>query len=249
MREGRVLDEHGVSLSEHTPFTTGMLVRYFRAVANEIPIPFEETILYADEHLVIAEKPHFLPVSPKGNYVDHTLQMRLMRRLNNLQLTPVHRLDRVTAGLVMFAATPAAREPLHALFRERRIHKTYEALALALPHLEFPLRHQSRLIKGEPFFRMQEVPGVANSETWIEVVERGETHWRYRLTPVTGRKHQLRVHMASLGAPIINDDFYPLVSQRTAEDFSQPLKLLARSLEFMDPFNGELRRFDSGLSL
>lgn len=246
---GRVLDGSGVPITPRTPYREGLRIRYFREVLDEAPIPFLETVLHVDEHLVVADKPHFLPVTPAGGFVQETLLARLIRRLGNPQLVPLHRIDRATAGLVLFSANPASRAAYQALFPERRIAKHYEALAAPLPHCAFPLVHRSRLQPGEPFFRMQEVPGAPNSETRIEVVEHGARHWRYALHPHTGRKHQLRVHMATLGAPILNDRFYPTLQDESADDYARPLKLLAKGLAFVDPLSGEPREFRSRLTL
>lgn len=246
---GRVLDELGIAVTSQTPYRAGLCIHYYREVADEVPIPFTETVLHADEHLVVADKPHFLPVTPAGGFVEHTLLRRLMRRLGNPDLVPLHRIDRLTAGLVLFSANSVSRAAYQALFRERRIDKHYEALAAALPAQSFPLLHRSRMVPGEPFFRMRESDGEPNSETRIDVIERGEHDWRYALQPVTGRKHQLRVHMAALGAPIIGDTLYPALTERSADDHQQPLRLLAQSLAFVDPLSGERRRFESRLSL
>ncbi|HEV2539740.1 MAG TPA: pseudouridine synthase [Frateuria sp.] len=249
MRRGHVLDAHGQPIDEGRPHRAGMPVRYFREVVEEPAIPGEEVVLHADEHLVVVDKPHFLPVIPAGGYVRQTLLARLVRRLGNPALVPLHRLDRDTAGLVLFSAQPATRDAYLSLFRERRIVKRYEALAPPLPQLEFPCVRRSRLEAGEPFFRMREVAGEPNSRTRIEVVERGLRLWRYALEPLTGRKHQLRVHMASLGAPICNDRFYPELQERSEDDLRRPLQLLASGLAFVDPVSGQARAFRSGRAL
>jgi tRNA pseudouridine32 synthase/23S rRNA pseudouridine746 synthase len=249
MARGLVLDSAGRPLSAATPYEAGLEVRYFREVAAETPIPFAESIVHADADLVVADKPHFLPVAPAGAWVEETLLTRLMRRLGNRELVPLHRIDRATAGLVLFSANPLTRARYQALFRDRRIAKTYEALAAPMPERAFPLVYRSRLAPGEPFFRMREHTGPPNSETRIRVLARGATLWRYELVPVTGRKHQLRVHMAALGAPIANDPYYPDLSALAADDHVRPLALLARTLAFLDPFSGEARRFSTGLQL
>lgn len=249
MARGLVLDAQGHAIGPQTPHRAELQVRYFREVADETVIPFTETILYADANIVVADKPHFLPVTPSGPYVRQTLLARLIERLDNPDLAPLHRIDRGTAGLVLFSANAANRAQYHALFRQRTVSKRYEAIASALPEQVFPLVRRSRLEHGEPFFRMREVPGVANAETHVDVVERGTTCWRYSLTPVTGKQHQLRVHMAALGAPILNDDFYPVLDKQDADDFQHPLQLLAASLAFVDPITGKDMRFSSELQL
>lgn len=246
---GRVLDEHGIAITPQTPYRAGLRIHYYREVADEAPIPFTETVLHVDEHLVVVDKPHFLPVTPAGGFVEQTLLRRLIRRLDNPELVPLHRIDRATAGLVLFSACRSSRAAYQALFRERRIDKRYEALAPGLPGLAFPQHRRSRIVAGEPFFRMRESDGTANSETRIEPIERGGDHWRYALFPLTGKKHQLRLHMAALGAPIVGDRLYPELAEQAADDYRYPLKLLAQGLAFIDPLSGQPRRFDSRLVL
>lgn len=246
---GRVLDGQGQPISQELAYREGLRIHYFREVPDEKVIAVEEAILYADEHLVVADKPHFLPVTPAGEYVEQTLLRRLIRRLGNPHLVPLHRIDRHTAGLVLFSANPDSRSAYQALFPTRKIEKRYEAIAGALPHLSFPLVHKSRLVDGEPFFRMQEAEGPSNTETAIDVKEKHGDLWRYALYPVTGKKHQLRVHMSALGAAICNDPFYPEVLKDAEDDFAKPLKLLAQGLRFIDPLTGQEREFESRISL
>ncbi|MGY0632794.1 pseudouridine synthase [Luteimonas sp. A478] len=242
---GRVLDAEGRALEIGARYRVGAVIHYFREVENEPPVPFAETVVHADAHLVVAMKPHFLPVAPTGAWVRETLLTRLVERFDNHALVPLHRIDRDTAGLVMFSANPETRSLYQGLFRERRVHREYLAVAPPLPGLEFPYVHRSRLERGEPFFRVCEVPGAANSETVVDVLERGPQAWTYRLQPVTGRKHQLRVHMAALGAPILNDRFYPVLQEEGADDHARPLQLFARLLAFDDPLTGEARTFSA----
>lgn len=249
IRRGRVLDEADHPLSLESAYRPGALVRYFREVEDELVIPFDEQVLYEDDHLLVADKPHFLTISPVGAWVEQTLLSRLIRRTGNRDLSPIHRIDRATAGLVLFSVRPATRAAYQALFRERRITKTYEALAPPLTGLAFPLVRRTRLVTGTPFFRTTETEGEANSETRIEVIGRDPGVWRYLLTPTSGRKHQLRVHMSALGAPILNDPLYPEVRDEPRGDFSRPLALLASGLQFTDPIDGSARQFRSGLAL
>ncbi|MEO7916236.1 MAG: pseudouridine synthase [Dokdonella sp.] len=245
----RVIDPQGQALSADAAHVGETIVHYYREVDDEQVIPFEEIIVHADADLIIADKPHFLPVTPAGRHVEETLLARLIRRYHEPDLVPLHRIDAGTAGLVMFSRNPATRATYQALFRKQRINKRYEALAPPLPDLDFPLLRQSRIVAGEPFYRMREVDGEPNAQTRIEVIDRGETLWRYALFPVSGRQHQLRVQMASLGAPLLNDDVYPAIDRRNHDDFRRPLQLLARALEFGDPISGEQRCFESTRAL
>ena len=245
MARGRVVDGDGQWVTHATPYRVGIEVHYYREVPDERPIPFAEAVLHSDADLLVADKPHFLPVAPAGAHVHETLLGRLIRRTGNHALVPLHRIDRDTAGLVLFSANPSSRARYQALFRERRIGKSYEAIAPALPDVEFPCTRSSRMVAGQPFFRMQETEGLANSETRVDVIVRGDGDWRYALTPITGRKHQLRVHMAALGAPIANDPLYPSLVRRAAGDHSSPLQLLAKRLSFIDPLSGVERSFSS----
>lgn len=252
MAQGLVSDAQGQPLRIDHAFREGLRVQYFREVADEAEIPFREQILYQDEHLLVVDKPHFLPVQPAGSYVQQTLLMRLIARTGNQHLAPLHRIDRLTAGLVLFSTQPQTRGLYQALFRNRQIDKGYQAIAGALQGYEFPLSRQTRLVDGEPFMRMQEVPGAANTHTQIELLERRGERWLYGLKPITGKRHQLRVHLAALGAGIENDPLYPQLwprAQRDQDDYQKPLKLLAKTLEFIDPLTGQPRRFTSQLSL
>lgn len=246
MDRGRVLDDHGERINGLTPYRQGAEVRYFREVVDEPVIDARERILHVDEHLIVVDKPHFLPVVPSGRFVTQTLLARLARRFDLDDIVPLHRIDRDTAGLVMLSCNRSSRDAYHALFRERGISKGYEAVAAPLPQLVFPHERHSHIARGQPFFRMCEVADARpNSMTRIDVVERGTHCWKYSLQPLTGRKHQLRVHMAALGAPIDGDRTYPQLQPETDDDAGRPLQLLARTLEFIDPIDGRERRFES----
>ncbi|HUP91842.1 MAG TPA: RluA family pseudouridine synthase [Solimonas sp.] len=245
MERGLVTDEAGAALGPDAPYRQGLRVRYYRELPVETPIPFQAEVLFRDEHLLVADKPHFLPVTPSGRYLQQTLLVRLKNQLGIADLAPLHRIDRGTAGLVLFSIDPATRGRYQALFAQRQVAKLYEAIAPALPAQDFPRVHCSRLVAGEPFFRMREVDGAPNSETAIELHEPRGALALYRLRPLTGRKHQLRVHLAALGAPILNDPLYPELRQELEGDYSRPLQLLARTLAFDDPLSGQPRRFES----
>lgn len=248
-QRGRVLDADGQPLAIDAAYREGLRVHYYREVPAERRIPFEASILHHDDHLLIVDKPHFLPVSPVGDYVRETLLTRLQHTLGNTELAPLHRLDRGTAGLIMFSTNRASRGAYQALFRERRIVKEYAAIAPPLPHVSFPVLRATRIERGEPFILSREVEGAVNAQTRIEVRSTSGRWWRYALFPLTGKKHQLRVHMAALGAPIRNDDSYPTRIELDPDDFSRPLQLLARALSFVDPISGANRTFMSTLDL
>jgi len=246
---GRVLDAAGCVLDAQAPLTRGGDVYYYREVADEAVCSGVETLLHVDDDIAIVDKPHGLAVMPAGRFARDTLLTRLMRRLGVDGIAPLHRIDRDTAGLVMFSLRPATRDAYLALFRDRAIRKRYQAIAAPLPGMVFPLERASRIEPGEPFHVMHEVAGEANSCSRVDVIERGAAAWRYSLEPVTGRKHQLRVHMAALGAPIANDALYGSPAGVASDGEAAPLKLLAKALEFNDPVAGCRRRFESGLVL
>ena len=249
MARGEVVNGDGEALSPSSPFRRGMRIFYYRELERETPIPFQEQILFEDEHLVVVDKPHFLPMTPGGRFVQETLLTRLKKKLDCAELTPIHRLDRETAGVVIFSRRQASRGAYQTLFQRREIHKVYEALAPRLQGRDFPFTYRSRTVDGDKFFIMREEAGEPNSETIIDVIEeRGEFNL-YRLQPHTGRKHQLRVHLAALGIPIVNDAFYPVALPCKEDDMSQPLQLLARAISFTDPLSGEQRQFESRRNL
>jgi tRNA pseudouridine32 synthase/23S rRNA pseudouridine746 synthase len=249
MAAGLVVDEFGAPVTPERPYRGHMRLYYYRALEIEPRIPFEAAVLFQDEHLVVADKPHFLPVTPSGHYLQETLLVRLKNQLGLDNLIPIHRIDRETAGLVLFSVNPAERGAYQALFRQREVTKHYEAIARWRPDLQFPLRRKTRIVEDEPFFRQREAQGQANSETLVDVLQTKGDRARYALSPVTGKKHQLRVHMSALGMPIFNDRMYPPVEFPPDDDFTQPLQLLAKSIAFTDPLNGQARQFESRFSL
>jgi tRNA pseudouridine32 synthase / 23S rRNA pseudouridine746 synthase len=252
MQNGLVFDAAGHALPPDASYRAGQRIYYYRHVQNEPRVPFAETILYQDDHLLVADKPHFLPVAPTGRYVQETLLVRLKKRTGLQDLVPIHRIDRDTAGLVLISVQKASRDAYAALFRDRNVSKTYEAIAPWRADLHFPLRHCSCLQSAASFMQMQEVPGPANSETHIDLIAIIGDRARYRLRPVTGKRHQLRVHMQALGMPICGDKIYPVLTPEPALDaldYSQPLQLLAQSLAFKDPVSGQAKEFCSAQHL
>jgi tRNA pseudouridine32 synthase / 23S rRNA pseudouridine746 synthase len=252
MAAGHVVNEHGQPLRPGVLAEPGQRVYYWRHIDREPEIPFEEHILFEDEYLLVADKPHFLPVTPTGRYVKQCLLVRLKQRTGIAALVPLHRIDRETAGIVVLSKRPQDRGAYQDLFRSQRIHKEYEALALGEPPSThaWPITRRSR-IEPDPdaFFRQIEVDGTPNSETrieWLDTVDAEDATpsnpsrtrlSRYRLTPITGKTHQLRLHMAALGCPLLGDQLYPRVQFGAAhqEDYAQPLQLLAKKVRFTDP--------------
>ena len=245
MAAGEVVDEHGRQVQAQTPFLPGVRLYYYREVEVEPAVPFAAEVLYQDAHIVVADKPHFLPVMPGGCYLQNTLLVRLKQALDLPDLSPVHRIDRDTAGLVLFSVRRQDRGAYQAMFRDRQVHKVYEAVAPYCAALEFPREHASRMEESGDFIRMHEVPGVPNSWTCMELLEANAAWARYRLSPISGKRHQLRVHMAALGLGLWGDALYPVVNDAPEGDFSHPLQLLACSLEFVDPVTGAQRSFAS----
>ncbi|MFF0571602.1 RluA family pseudouridine synthase [Streptomyces sp. NPDC004041] len=247
---GRFVGADGVAVKGSEPYAAGRYLWFHRDFAPEEPVPFPVGVVYRDERIVVADKPHFLATMPRGRHVTETAVARLRRELDLPSLQPAHRLDRLTAGLVLCVVRPEDRGAYQTLFRDRRVRKEYEALAPYDPGVALPRTVRSRIVKERGVLAAREEPGEANSESRVELVEHRGGTGRYRLLPATGRTHQLRVHMNALGLPIVHDPLYPVVeAEGAADDFSRPLQLLARVLRFTDPVGGEPRRFESGLRL
>ncbi len=244
-----VSDQAGHRLQAGDTVKRGMCIYYYRELEHEPEIPFQEQIIYEDPHLLVADKPHFLPVTPAGQYLRETLLSRLRHRTGIAELSPLHRLDRETAGLVLFSKQASQRAAYQALFRDEAIAKTYHAIAADLSQLDFPIIRQSRLESADEFFLTREVAGPPNSTTLITKLHSQQAWALYELKPSTGKKHQLRVHMAALGAPLLNDSFYPVAQAANSCDFSKPLQLLAKTLSFQDPVTGARHEFSSLQSL
>ncbi|MBT2442638.1 pseudouridylate synthase [Streptomyces sp. ISL-36] len=248
LRDGRFVGVDG-PVSGGEPYAAGLRLWFHRDFPPEERVPFEIGIVYRDERIVVADKPHFLATMPRGRHVTETALARLRRELGTAELQPAHRLDRMTAGLVLFVVRPQDRGAYQTLFRDRLVGKEYEAVAPYDPGLALPVTVRSRIVKERGVMAAREEPGEPNSESRIELVEHRNGFGRYRLLPATGQTHQLRVHMNALGLPILNDPVYPVVREDGPEDFGRPLQLLARRLEFTDPLTRTPLRFESRLRL
>jgi tRNA pseudouridine32 synthase/23S rRNA pseudouridine746 synthase len=242
---GEVVLPDGTVVSETAVLPPGAHVYFYRELHDEIPVPFDIPVLYRDDDIVVVDKPHFLATMPRGRHVAQTATVRLRRELDLPELSPAHRLDRLTAGVLLFTTRRELRGAYQTLFARGEVRKTYLARATVDRELEFPRVLRSRINKRRGYLQAVEEPGEPNAETLIEHLGDG----LYRLTPRTGRTHQLRVHMASLGLPIVNDPLYPNVIDVQPDAFSRPLQLLAHSLEFEDQETGEPRVFTSKRTL
>jgi tRNA pseudouridine32 synthase / 23S rRNA pseudouridine746 synthase len=249
MESGAVSSDLGDTLASDAPYSAGLRVYYFRALPREPKIPFDEVLLYRDEHLLVVDKPHFLPVMPSGKYLQETVLVRLKNKLGLNDLVPIHRIDRDTAGLVLFSVNPATRDAYHALFRTHRVAKTYQAIARWKPELPWPIRRESRIIESAHFMQQCEAHGAPNALTHITPLETLGGLARYQLEPITGQRHQLRVHMAALGLPLLGDGIYPALTPEGSADYARPLQLLAKSIALTDPVSGQALRFESQRSL
>jgi tRNA pseudouridine32 synthase/23S rRNA pseudouridine746 synthase len=246
LAEGLVFDQQGRPFRLDSDYVANQRIWYYREVAEEITVPFSAPVLFRDDRLVVADKPHGLACMPAGRHLRETLLTRLRLALALPELTPLHRLDRETAGVMLFCIHHRDRAAYQTLFQQRQVRKEYEAIAGFRPELSLPALRRSRLQERCDSFLMAEVAGEPNSETRIELIERHGRFARYRLAPLTGKKHQLRAHMAAMGIAIHGDPWYPeLLPEKAADDFSSPLRLLARAISFTDPIDGSLRSFRS----
>ncbi|MCO1579834.1 pseudouridine synthase [Crossiella sp. SN42] len=246
--ERRIADLNG-PLELDAPYVPGGVVWFHRELPVEAPVPYPIGIVHRDEHLLVVDKPHFLATIPRGKHIQQTALVKLRRELDLPELSAAHRLDRVTAGLVMFVINRADRGRYQTLFRDRLVHKEYEAVAPVNPGLVLPMTVRSRIHKERGVITAQEVDGPPNAVTTLELLEQRDGLGRYRLLPLTGRTHQLRLHLSRLGIPILGDDFYPEITDRPLDDFTRPLQLLAKTLRFTDPITGEDRHLTSRQSL
>jgi tRNA pseudouridine32 synthase / 23S rRNA pseudouridine746 synthase len=251
---GRVQLASGAALAVDAVYPTGELLHYWREFAAEVDDGLREGIVFQNEHLVVADKPHFMPVTPSGAVVQGALLSRLVARTGLTDLQPLHRIDAETAGLVAFGVRREERGAYQALFRDRQVSKSYRAVAAGtLAQAQaLPGRRMSR-IEDDPahFMCMREQEGEPNSESRIAVLGCEDGRVALELEPVSGKRHQLRVHMAALGLPLLNDSIYPkLLPARTrGAALPQPLQLLAQGLAFTCPITGTAHAFVSELKL
>jgi tRNA pseudouridine32 synthase/23S rRNA pseudouridine746 synthase len=249
LAEGEVLLGDGRPVTGSTAYLPGVSVHLYRDLPTEVPAPEHVQVLHRDHHLVVADKPHFLATTPRGRHVAQTALVQLRQRLDLPELAPAHRLDRLTAGVLLLTAHPAVRRPYQELFARAEVAKTYRAVAPVRADLRLPTEVRDRLVKRRGSLQSVREDGEANAHTVVELLERRGHLGLYRLTPRTGQTHQLRVHLAELGIPILGDPLYPVVRDVAPDDFSDPLQLLAAEVTFRDPLSGEQRSFSSRRSL
>ncbi len=247
--DGKVHWQDGSLIDLDTPYRPTARAYYYREVPIEAKIPFAEKILYQDDNIILAYKPHFLPVTPSGDFVNECLIHRLRLSTGIDTVAPAHRLDRETAGVILLTTRPETRHMYHQLFIDDAIRKNYQAIAKLTPdllaqhqrgELTLPLHWtvKNRMQRSEPSFTMKVTDGEANTHSEISLVEIKGDMGLFHLSPITGKTHQLRVHMQSLGMPLLNDRFYPVLQPKGPDNFAEPLKLLAKRLRFTDPLSG-----------
>jgi tRNA pseudouridine32 synthase/23S rRNA pseudouridine746 synthase len=245
--QGLITLSDGTTLEERSPYRHGMIVFYRKEVPSEPASLEEPLIVYRDDEILVVDKPHGMPVTPSGKHVERSLLVCLQRITELPELSPIHRLDRDTAGLLLFAIKADSRKHYHRLFAEGRIEREYLAVANAqAPQHKTHWRIENRIEPGEPWFLQRIVEGQVNAITEIELTDLRSGLGLFRLFPKSGKKHQLRVHMVSLGCPIVGDPFYPALTNKSGDP---PLQLLAKRLAFIDPLTGEARSFTSGRTL
>lgn len=242
---GEVVDADGVVVTATTVLPPGAFVYLYRDLPVEVEVPFDIPVLFRDDDLVVVDKPHFLATMPRGRHVAQTALVRLRRDLSLPELSPAHRLDRLTAGVLLFTTRRELRGAYQMLFAHGAVRKSYLAVSHGISSVELPTVLRSRIMKHRGILQAVQEPGEVNAVTEVESLG-GD---RYRLTPRTGRTHQLRLHMSSIGLPISGDPLYPSIIDVPADDFGTPLQLLAHRLEFDDPITGAVRTFDSNRTL
>lgn len=248
--DGKVLDEHFRPITADTRYAPLRRLHYFREVDSEPHIPFAENILFRNDEILVACKPHFLPVTPGGRYVEECLLNRLRRSTGIVDLVPLHRIDRETAGIVLFSVNRRSRGLYSSLFMDGRVEKTYQALSACRTDRKTGSWNVcSRLERGMPSFLMKTVPGIANAKSVIHLDGVRDNLKRFTMHPLTGKTHQLRIHMSALGFGILNDRYYPELQEEREDDFDAPLQLVARMLRFKDPVSGLDMEFTSERTL
>ncbi len=240
------VDESGRAVRAEDPWVPHRFVWFHRDLRDEPEVTAPIHVVHRDERLVVVDKPPFLSSIPRGRHVMQSVVVRLRAELDLPELSPLHRLDRVTSGLLMLATEARWRGPYQTMFEHRAVHKTYWALAPLRDDLTLPVVVRNHLRKERGSWQASVVPNApVNAETLIELESEVDGLGVYRLTPRTGRTHQLRVHLNGLGIPIVDDPLYPVVREVAIDDFSTPLQLLAGELAFTDPLNATPREFRS----
>ena len=247
--DGKIHTINGQAIRLDAPYQARLLVYYYREVTQEDIIPVTEEILFEDEHILLAYKPHFLPVTPGGRFINECLQHRLRQTTGLNQLQAIHRIDRDTAGLVLFSKQVETRAHYHALFKEHKIKKHYQAISAITTGDKLLGQHwqvKNCIVRSEPRFLMKidTVSNKPNSHSDIRCLKQTSQQALFELRPITGKTHQLRLHMMSIGLPIMNDKNYPKLQPKQPDNFNKPLQLLAKRLQFIDPINGKLRDFN-----
>jgi tRNA pseudouridine32 synthase/23S rRNA pseudouridine746 synthase len=246
LRAGEFVDASGAPVPVDAPFVPRSVVWTHRDLPDEVPVPFDIELLHRDERLVVVDKPHFLSTMPRGRHVVQSALARARVLTGLPRLTPAHRLDRPTAGVLLLTTEQRWRGAYQGLFASGEVHKEYLTVAPVRDDLDLPLVRRTHVAKEHGVHQAREVPDASpNAETLVELLDRRGALGLYRLTPRTGRTHQLRCQLHGLGIPILNDPLYPVDREPADDDFSRPLQLLSAVLEFDDPVDGGRRRFET----
>jgi len=243
---GEFVDADGRPVPADAPFVPRSVVWAHRDLPEEAALPADIQVLHRDERLVVVDKPHHMATMPRGRHVVQSALARARVLTGLPRLAPAHRLDRPTAGVLMLTTEQRWRGAYQQVFAAGLVRKTYLAVAPVRPGLELPLVRRTHLVKQHGTHQAREVPGERpNAETLVELVDTAEEFGLYRLTPTTGRTHQLRCQLSGLGIAIVGDPLYPRDRAVDDDDFGEELQLLAAVLAFDDPVDGQPRRFVS----
>lgn len=236
---GEVRDRRGQVISPGQVLAAGEDVYFYRMPAPEPHVPFSISPVYEDARILVVNKPPFLATVPKGAHITETAVVRLRRATGNEELSPAHRLDRHTSGLLLFTKSREFRGAYQEMFARRTVQKTYHAVSAGPSAVAPGTVWRSRISKVPGDLQAHTVDGEVNAETHVISVS-GRVHV---LAPHTGKTHQLRLHMCEAGVPIVNDPLYPAIRDDLMDDFTRPLGLTAYSLRFEDPVDGREREF------
>lgn len=247
---GEVVLRDRTPLRPDSELSAGTDIFFYRRPAPETPVPYEIATVYEDENILIVDKPPFLATMPRAAHITETVTVRLRRATGNEELTPAHRLDRMTSGLLLLTKRREIRGAYQEMFARREVYRRYEAVAAYDPSLQpgqwahhIVKRHgelASTILADEPpnsftnFLGASPLSAAENQDLRQRYGLEGDFA-RYALEPITGRTHQLRVQMLDNRVPILGDPVYPTPQPFGKEDFTAPMLLRCETIRFTDP--------------